>query len=765
MPMNNLVSTRGIYPLGETSDLLGLPINVKLPPYNASGSNATTTGDIDITTNVYQLTLQDAQDFQTGQGVTIQHAGPATSLTPPSGLTANAMGATGSTSITYAVAARDANGGCTAAATVTVSNANAVLSASNYVALSWTAVANAYGYIVYRVTTSGTSPTTTGLIGTPGDTSMEDTGLAILTAPDFIPPSAPAAPLGQVLNSVIVSGGGTATLTLADAAGSSVTGQVVKHDDTTAFSNACSSSTAVVVLPPGTYNIDFTRLPQYITNKRFVGDQATIQATKVNNTNGVADPRTPIANGNFQHCIFQCCIFSGPFIISGYAPFTSGSESLGFYNCTIQDFVTAFLSVTGPNIVFADCRWTQTSASLLGRAGYIGNVYQNFWVTRCSFNYAPTANTLIALNSAGIMLGNIWITDSRFLDEDQPGYTTDTNIDIEPSGNVPLENVHIEGNIFYNSKLYVSNATRVSVRNNAFHTTANLVSPVAWNIVVRNLQGAAPCTLVDIADNTITQDDGAYDYQATAIYVGNSGPISTLRVTNNQIQINGHATNSTFQAGFAFVAIGVDGSVGSVADTIIEGNAITYTAVPTSKNAAIFFNASGTNFTHISLNRNVLGGVSGATTTLYQLYNSGAASYETVHFDGNDISDSGVGLAIYTLKPTISELIVGNIPVNPLGPVTPPATPLNSGTAYQNTYGVPITIYQPAYASVAGTAGTVGVAMGSTSSNGTNQYIQLVSGASSSTAPVVCSLRVPPLWWFTFTASGTTLLNAVIQGE
>lgn len=101
---------------------------------------------------------------------------------------------------------------------------------------------------------------------------------------------------------------------------------------------------------------------------------------------------------------------------------------------------------------------------------------------------------------------------------------------------------------------------------------------------------------------------------------------------------------------------------------------------------------------------------------------------------------------------------------SPLGAITPPASPLVSGTVYQNTATVPITIYQPAYASTAGTAGTVAVALGATDTPGT-LYTQYIPGDSTSSAPMVCTLRVPAGWYYAFTTNSATLMDATIMGE
>ena len=92
-----------------------------------------------------------------------------------------------------------------------------------------------------------------------------------------------------------------------------------------------------------------------------------------------------------------------------------------------------------------------------------------------------------------------------------------------------------------------------------------------------------------------------------------------------------------------------------------------------------------------------------------------------------------------------------------LGVVPSASNPtIASGTVYQNTTNSYQTIDIPCYASTAGTAGTVAVAYGSSSTPSTI-YTQYVSGSTSSTAQSVIHLRVPPHWYYELTATGVTL--------
>lgn len=104
-------------------------------------------------------------------------------LATPHAALATVVGTAGATSNVYKIVARCGStlvptGHTVASAGVTVTTCNATLSASNYVKLVWQPVVGATSYDVYR-TTSGGTPSTTGLIGnTVATTGFNDTGLA-----------------------------------------------------------------------------------------------------------------------------------------------------------------------------------------------------------------------------------------------------------------------------------------------------------------------------------------------------------------------------------------------------------------------------------------------------------------------------------------------------------------------------------------------------------------------------------------------------------
>lgn len=111
-----------------------------------------------------------------------------TALTTPVSLSVTPTGATGSTHYSYRVTAFNSTGETLAHASIAISNGNATLSASNYNALAWTAVASATGYNIYgrkNTANNGIGETKMASVTTNAynDTGV-DTPSSILTPPD-----------------------------------------------------------------------------------------------------------------------------------------------------------------------------------------------------------------------------------------------------------------------------------------------------------------------------------------------------------------------------------------------------------------------------------------------------------------------------------------------------------------------------------------------------------------------------------------------------
>ena len=92
------------------------------------------------------------------------------------------------------------------------------------------------------------------------------------------------------------------------------------------------------------------------------------------------------------------------------------------------------------------------------------------------------------------------------------------------------------------------------------------------------------------------------------------------------------------------------------------------------------------------------------------------------------------------------------------------SNPPASATAYQNTNPYDIIIYLPAYATASGTAGSVAVAIGSSSSPSTT-FTQFVSGSTSSSSPDTIQIKVPAGWYYEVTTTGVTLATATVVAD
>ena len=135
--------------------------------------------------------------------------------------------------------------------------------------------------------------------------------------------------------------------------------------------------------------------------------------------------------------------------------------------------------------------------------------------------------------------------------------------------------------------------------------------------------------------------------------------------------------------------------------------------------------------------------------------------------DGGDSSSSQI--TVGTLQAldgySLSQAAQSHLGLNPsVGMVTPPASPLVSSTIYRNTLPFGVLIYQLTFADTAGTAGSVDVALGA-SKHPPLLFTQQVSGSTTRKEPEVIQVRVPPGWYYSFTAHAATLLDARIQGE
>jgi hypothetical protein len=135
--------------------------------------NALSAGDQTTLTNTVAAHTGEPPlpDVDTTGGSTVRP------LSSPSAPTVAAQGTTGSTSWGYKIAACSNSGETMCSSETTISDGNATLSSTNFNRVSWTAVAGAVEYKVYRSTAGGT-PSTTGLIKSTVLLTFDDKGVA-----------------------------------------------------------------------------------------------------------------------------------------------------------------------------------------------------------------------------------------------------------------------------------------------------------------------------------------------------------------------------------------------------------------------------------------------------------------------------------------------------------------------------------------------------------------------------------------------------------
>ena len=231
--------------------------------YGASGSIQTTTTAAIFTNGSTTLTLTSALDFLNGHGVRIVGAGTASALAAPGGLAVVQKGTAGATTYQYQIACVDAKWGETAANTaVSIANGNATLTYANFNQVTWSASASCIYYAVYGRQSGGMT-----LLGITPNLAWYDYGQANMSVPSTLSAVPPASAQIGFYYGTITAGGGTTTLTMDTAAGTTLaSGALVEHDDSDAVNAAINAAATTltgfaqgtqdrIFFPPGNYNI------------------------------------------------------------------------------------------------------------------------------------------------------------------------------------------------------------------------------------------------------------------------------------------------------------------------------------------------------------------------------------------------------------------------------------------------------------------------------------------------------------------------------
>lgn len=125
------------------------------------------------------LYVQNGTDSMTSVTISggVPVASQATALTTPTNLAVTPTGSAGSTAYSYRVSAYSASGETLACTSVATATGNATLSSSNYNALTWTAVSNAVGYIIYGRKNSAANGIGETKLSTVTTNAYNDTGV------------------------------------------------------------------------------------------------------------------------------------------------------------------------------------------------------------------------------------------------------------------------------------------------------------------------------------------------------------------------------------------------------------------------------------------------------------------------------------------------------------------------------------------------------------------------------------------------------------
>lgn len=475
-------------PHGTYTEFSERAINVKW--FGASGSTQTTTGS--ITAGSAILTLASALDFKNGQGITVNHAGAACTLATPGAPTVTPTGTAGTTEYQYQIVALDGKGGCTAASPAGVTTTgNATLDATNYNALSWTAVAGAVAYAVYgRV--SGAMQ----LLAIVSGTSWNDKGTAAITPPSTLPSTPPASALADTLITTIVSGGGTTTLTLATTATTTATGQEVGHDDTAAIQAAIDASIGgKLIFPSGnTFLITSSLIIPSDVNIDFNG--STIKRKAGSGTfNMLINSDTTIGNTNIK---LYNLLIDGNKDADGLVPGANNFGGLVFYKVTNSELKNITVTNTVNNedvagIYFKDCSeinayningysndktailiWTSSRIKIFGSYTHdnLGSGVSSYNSPECEYHFIKTHNNgysnlsvnglrckvsnVLSYNAgnSGVNVGHInQPTDDTEINNVISYNNTYEGLTISNSSNVQINNLTVYGNARNNIRI------------------------------------------------------------------------------------------------------------------------------------------------------------------------------------------------------------------------------------------------------------------------------------------------------------------------
>lgn len=577
---------------------------------------------------------------------------------------------------------------------------------------------------------SGSSFSTTGTM------ALGSTTLTLGAAGDFVNGQgvsvAGAASGGGLLVTSIFSGAGTTSLVLANAAGTAVSGATVLHDDTSAIQNGLTAAGdnggGVVAIP---YTLDGYRcgeitLPPGV--QMFFEKRAKLIATSNVTTSWIKA---------------QAVVHNGTAVVGGTYDATAITSSS---SAAVIDFsaVTscANTSIIGNRIISAPQAGIFLSESS-------GNwTAEAKWILNNSVDGHGRVSTGFGIYCdyiGSVLIEDNFVTSTGSSDAIELGHSGPENLG---GLNARLSCVH---NCVVNGEINFPHSNYALIEGNTVvGNTIQNDSNTADNVTIRGNTVINPNPASGFAGIVVAGDRALIEGNTVELNGSGDGIQGGTQITHNTIIKGNIVRNTSSTAAAAGISGGGATSTAASANNIIADNQVIGPFVSGIEIAGDTHQVSG----------NMLS-LTGATNGIDLISSSITGHTPT----GNQLTNNRITGATTPISNSGSDTDIAHNPgYNPVGSLTPPASPFASGTEYQNAYGVTIEIYQSAYATTSGTAGTITVALGPASPPSTI-YAAQIGGGTSSTEPTTVFLRVPAAWWYTFTVSGATLLTASIQGE
>ncbi|WEK54923.1 MAG: right-handed parallel beta-helix repeat-containing protein [Candidatus Cohnella colombiensis] len=483
------------------------------------------------------------------QSIIVLHAGIAVTFPVPAPPSLTIQGTTGTTTYSYVIAALDKRGGITATSVAAqIATGYSQLDYSHSVKLTFpTSLRN--GWAVYGASTNPSS--SRGLLALLREptTTWADTGNGPIdnSAPPWVPTQPPTKSMNNNLITSVISGEGTTTLTLKDAATTSVTSEIIMNNDTSAFQKSYnfldSGAGGTLDLSNGTYHLMIdssnSRAVYFVSNVRTVSNEQAIIQTYCNftldNTKIFSGKNGAATNWSFEGITFDggnrvnTNEFAYWQIISdGAGPYTnfeikdcefrnSNGKALYFYSGNCSNY-----RITG-------CHFHHLNSNAMGVAG-----------TGITIDHNLIENILLATASSYGSAESIILKDSVSCDIHNNRIMNFGNISLGGSSykQISIQSNQIDG---MNSGIGIGGkCEQINVSNNEIKITSRGVN-TGHAIHFEQMTLGYDLSNVNVIGNNISYDG---EVDAITIAASDQNRIAAVNISENTIT----ATNSSKNA-------------------------------------------------------------------------------------------------------------------------------------------------------------------------------------------------------------------------